>query len=128
MVTPKAQKKTAHPAHASIPTESKLPPFLRVQKGAILISVKAQPRAHRTELAGLLGIELKIKVAAPPVDSAANEALLRFLAETLGCPNRAVTLLRGATSSHKQFMVNGLSAADVAVKLSGHENPPPRKG
>lgn len=83
----------------------------------MLLSVKAQPRAARSELAGLLGTELKVRVAAPPVDDAANETLVRFLAETLGLPPRAVRLARGRSSGHKIFEIVGLSAAEVAQRL-----------
>ncbi len=95
-----------------------LPPYLHEAHDGVSISIKAQPRARRTEIAGLHGGELKIRVAAPPVDSAANEALLEFLSDRLGCPRRDVVLARGATSSHKQFVVSGLTVAWVAERLA----------
>jgi len=94
-----------------------LPPFLREQDGAVALSVKVQPRASRNEVGEVLGSELKIKVTAPPVDSAANEALIEFLAETLGCGRSSIHLLRGATSRHKTLLVRGVAAADVAARL-----------
>ena len=64
-----------------------LPPYLKVQSdGVVLLHVKVQPRASRHEIGAALGSELKIKITAPPVDSAANEALVKFLAVLLGCP------------------------------------------
>lgn len=81
------------------------------------LSVKAQPRAVRTEVAGPYGAELKIRVAAPPVDDAANEALQRFLAETLGVGRGHVRLVRGRTGGHKVFEVDGVSAAVAAGRL-----------
>ena len=54
------------------------------------MSVKLQPRASKNEIGGPLGDELKIKVTAPPVDAAANEALVKFLAEKLDCPRGLV--------------------------------------
>ncbi|MSU35271.1 MAG: DUF167 domain-containing protein [Pedosphaera sp.] len=95
-----------------------LAPYLRNQGTGVLLSVKAQPRAFRTHFAGILGSELKIKVAAPPVDGAANEALVEFLAEVLRCPRRAVTLLRGQSSSHKVFEITGVTPADVAIWIA----------
>ena len=95
----------------------KTPTFLSVQGDSILLAVKVQPRANKTEIGGTLGDELKIKVTAPPVDAAANEALLRLLAEALACPRGAVQLVRGNTSRHKQVAVRGLSPADVAERL-----------
>ncbi|HWN97364.1 MAG TPA: DUF167 domain-containing protein, partial [Methylomirabilota bacterium] len=67
-----------------------LPPYLQVQNDLVLLHVKVQPRASCTEIGEVLGHELKIKITAPPVDSAANEALVKFLAERLECPRRAV--------------------------------------
>ena len=96
-----------------------LPPYLREAREGVSISIKAQPRASRTEIAGLHGGELKIRVAAPPVDSAANEALVEFLSERLGCPRRDIVLTRGGTSTHKQFVVSGMTAAIVAERLAG---------
>ena len=60
---------------------------------------------------------MKIKVTAPPVDSAANEALVRLLAAALVCPRGAVALVRGATSRHKQVLVTGVDATSVVMKL-----------
>lgn len=94
-----------------------LPPFLRAQGDAVMLSVKVQPRAGRTEVSGLLDQELKVRVAAPPVDSAANEALVEFLAKKLDLPRRAVTLVRGQTSRHKVIRIEGISAEGAAGKL-----------
>ncbi|MBL9172567.1 MAG: YggU family protein [Verrucomicrobiales bacterium] len=95
------------------------PPFLRAQGDAVMLSVKVQPRAGRTEMAGILNQELKVRVAAPPVDSAANEALVEFIAKSLGLPRRAVTLVRGQTSKHKVIQIEGMSLEGVAERLGG---------
>ena len=94
-----------------------LPAFLEDHPQGVYLSVKVQPRASRNEIGEAHGDELKIKVTAPPVDSAANEALRRLLADTLGCPRSAVQLVRGATSRHKQVLVAGMRAEDVAARL-----------
>jgi uncharacterized protein (TIGR00251 family) len=94
-----------------------LPGFLSVQDNALLLSIKVQPRAKRNELAGMLGSELKVRVTAPPVDSAANEAVLEFLAKTLGIPPRQVTLIRGRTSTHKMIRIEGMDASVAAGRL-----------
>lgn len=96
-----------------------LPPYLTARDGGVWLALKVQPRASKNEFAGLVGNELKIKVTAPPVDAAANEAVLRLLAATLGCPRGAIHLVRGHTSRHKQVVVRGLVAADVAARLGG---------
>ena len=92
-------------------------PYLQQRTDGICISLKVLPRASRNEIAGLIGNELKIKVTAPPVDSAANEAVLELIAETLGCARNQLELLRGATSRHKQILVRGFTAAQIEAKL-----------
>ena len=82
-----------------------------------MIAVKLQPRASANEIGEPLGSELRIKVTAPPVDAAANEALLRLLADKLDCPRNRVELLRGHTSRHKVIKLHGISVADVLSKL-----------
>jgi uncharacterized protein (TIGR00251 family) len=98
--------------------ESTLPGFLRLQSDGLLLSVKLQPRASVNEIAEPLGNELRIKVTAPPVDAAANEALLRLLAETLDCPRGRVELVRGHTSRHKVVKLHGLSPEIARAKLT----------
>ena len=58
--------------------------------GCISLTLHIQPGAKRTEFAGLHGDALKIRLAAPPVDGKANEALIKFIAETLGLARSAV--------------------------------------
>jgi uncharacterized protein (TIGR00251 family) len=91
--------------------------FLRETSGGTLLSVKLQPRASKNEIGAPLGNELKIKVTAPPVDAAANQALVEFLAEKLGCSRGKVELLRGHTSRHKTIMLHGFKAADALQRL-----------
>ena len=94
-----------------------MPAFLRVQADGVLLSVKLQPRASANEIGEALGNELRIKVTAPPVDAAANEALLKVLAQQLHCPRNRVDIVRGHTSRHKTVMLYGLAAEDVLNKL-----------
>jgi uncharacterized protein len=105
-------------ARPAPPSSMNLPPFLRSQGNEVLLSVKVQPRASRNEIGEALGDELKIKVTAPPVDSAANEALIRFLAEQLGCGRGAVRLLRGNSSRHKVISIAGMTAEMVWQRLT----------
>ncbi len=93
--------------------------FLREIAGGTLLSVKLQPRASKNEIGEPLGDELKIKVTAPPVDSAANEALVKFLAEKLDCSRNRVELVRGQTSRHKTVMLHGFKPDEILEKLSG---------
>jgi uncharacterized protein (TIGR00251 family) len=94
-----------------------IPGFLRIQADGLLLAIKLQPRASANEIGEPLGDELRIKVTAPPVDAAANEALLRLLAETLDCPRGRVELVRGHTSRHKTVKLHGLDAATVLARL-----------
>lgn len=96
-----------------------LPPFLRLQDDAVLLAIKLQPRASANEIGAPLGNELRIKVTAPPVDAAANEALVALLAHRLDCPRNRVQLLRGHTSRHKTVLVAGLRPEMVLEKLGG---------
>ena len=86
-----------------------LPPHIRKQiDGTVLLAVKVQPRASRNEICAPAGNELKIRITAPPVDSAANQALVDFLAEILDCPRSALQIVRGQTSRHKQLAIKCL--------------------
>jgi uncharacterized protein (TIGR00251 family) len=93
------------------------PKFLRETAEGLHLALKVQPRASRNAVAGVHGDELKVSVTAPPVDSAANEAVVRFIAEVLGCPRGAVQILRGQTSRHKILLIRGVPAAQVVSKL-----------
>ncbi len=95
-----------------------MPSFIRTHEDGVLLAVKVQPRASKNEIAGPLGDELRIKVTAPPVEAAANEALVRFLAETLDCPRGSVQLVRGHTSRHKQVFIRGLGADAVLERMA----------
>jgi hypothetical protein len=91
--------------------------FLRETAGGTLLSVKLQPRASKNEIGEPLGEELKIKVTAPPVDAAANQALVELLAEKLGCARGRVELIRGQTSRHKTVLLHGFTAELAAAGL-----------
>lgn len=78
------------------------------RSGDILtLTLHVQPGAKRTELAGLHGDALKIRLAAPPIEGRANEALLRFIADTFGVPLRQVELKQGGQSRHKVVSISG---------------------
>jgi uncharacterized protein len=97
---------------AAKPPASIRPQAGNVQKSCTL-AIKAIPNAPRSEVVGWLGEALKVKVHAPPVEGRANEALCEFLAETLGLPRRAVTVLRGDTSRQKVVRIEGLTLTDL---------------
>lgn len=92
-------------------------PLLRESRDGLLLAVKVQPRAAQNRLQGVQGSELRIAVTAPPVDSAANEALISFVAGLLGCGRGSLSLARGQASRHKTLLIRGISAETVRERL-----------
>lgn len=88
---------------------------------SVRLTVHVQPRASRTELAGMHGSALKVRLHAPPVEGAANDELVRFLASELGIAKRDVTIISGHSSRGKTVQLDGISAARVQslVAVSG---------
>lgn len=82
------------------------------------INVYVQPRASKTVIAGMHDGCVKIRLAAPPVDGAANAALVEFVAEQLGIAKSRVRITAGLTSRRKTVEVDGVSAEQVAAALS----------
>ena len=82
---------------------------LRVEvRGAVVrVGVHVQPRASKTEIVGLHGAALKVRLQSPPVDGAANEALVSLLADRLGVPRRSIRVAAGATSRAKTVEIEG---------------------
>jgi uncharacterized protein (TIGR00251 family) len=97
---------------------------LRATADGIQLQVRVQPRAARTEIVGEHGGALKIRVAAPPVDGAANEALIRFLAERLGVARSAVSIGGGASARRKVVLVAGIRLEAAAARLGLLNFPP----
>ncbi len=91
--------------------------FLRETAVGIVLTLKVIPRSSVNAVAGVQADALKLKITAPPVDSAANAEVVRFLAQVLDVPRGAVQLLRGATSRHKQVQVVGLTGSQVLQRL-----------
>ena len=95
------------------------PNFLRAQPDGTLLSVKLLPRASANEIGEPLGDELRIKVTAPPVDAAANEALIKLLAGKLDCARGRIELVRGQKSRHKVLKLHGFKPEEALQKLFG---------
>jgi uncharacterized protein (TIGR00251 family) len=81
--------------------------------GAHTFRVRVVPRASKTATAGVYDGALKVRVAAPPVEGAANAELVRFLAKSLNVPARAVEIVGGQTSKTKLIKVSGAKAEDL---------------
>ena len=77
-------------------------PCLHAGKDGVVLDVSVVPGASRTEPVGLHGDALRVRLAAPPADGKANEALVAWLAAELRCPRRNVVLLRGHAARRKQ--------------------------
>jgi uncharacterized protein (TIGR00251 family) len=86
--------------------------------GGARLAVKAVPGSSRDRVVGVLGGALKVAVSAPPEKGKANKAIAVVLAEALGVPARAVSLVSGPTNPRKQFAIAGLSAEQVRRRLS----------
>jgi uncharacterized protein (TIGR00251 family) len=93
-----------------------MPPIMATSTG-VRLRLQVQPRASRTEIAGRHGEAIKLRLAAPPVDGAANEALVRFLAERLGVARSAVRLEAGAGGRSKIVAVDGIDLLEAQRRL-----------
>ncbi len=98
------------------PSQS-LPAYLRQETDGILLALKLQPRAAANQIGDPLASELRVRVTAPPVDAAANDALIRLLARTLDWPRSQIQLVRGHTSRHKTIKIYGLTATEFLGRL-----------
>jgi uncharacterized protein (TIGR00251 family) len=90
---------------------------LRTTGEGLTLRVRVQPRASRDALGGERDGALVVRLTAPPVEGAANEALARFLGKTLGVAPSAVRVLRGASGRDKVVSVAGLDAAKARERL-----------
>jgi len=82
-----------------------------------VIKVHIQPRASKNEFVGLHGEALKFRVAAPPVEGAANQALCRYLADRLDVPKSAVVVAFGQTGRQKRVLIKGVGAKRIQERL-----------
>ena len=94
-----------------------LPPYVRPGTAGSELIVRVVPRAGRSALAGARGGALLVRLAAPPVEGAANQALLRLLAEVLGVPRTSIRIASGERSRDKRLVIAGLQAPELARRL-----------
>lgn len=92
----------------------------------LVLSVQVQPRASRDEIAGIHGDAVRIRVAAPPVDGEANEALCRFLAKACGVARSAVEVESGSTGRRKRVRIRNPRTIPPSLGIDAGD--PPRKG
>lgn len=92
-----------------------MPGWYRHSGAAITLTLHVQPGAKRSEISGLHGEALKIRLAAPPLEGRANEALLKLIAELFEVTLRQVTLKQGGQSRHKVVEVTGSRIAPESL-------------
>jgi uncharacterized protein (TIGR00251 family) len=89
-----------------------------LKDGELRFEVRAKPRAKRSAIGDDASGALDVALAAPPVDGAANEELVRVLAKALGVPKRAVRIVKGEGSRHKLVGISGLAPDDLLARLA----------
>ncbi len=100
---------------------SRFPEWLNPRPDGVFLDIVVAPRASRSRVMGVHDNRLKIQVAAPPVEGKANEALVRFLADTLGIARAQVDIVGGTSSKRKTVRLADVAPHLVMLKLS-----PPR--
>ena len=85
--------------------------------GGVRIEIHVQPGASRSEVAGLHGARIKVRIKSPPIEGRANAAVIAWMAEQLGVPRRAVHLIRGDKSREKMIEVEGVTVEQAREKL-----------
>ena len=96
------------------------PVTVDTRTSGVRFRVRLQPRASRNEIVGLVDGALRVRLHAPPVDGAANDALVAFLADRLSVPRRGVRIVSGASSRMKTIEVDGVAARDVERLADEH--------
>lgn len=94
-----------------------LPAIARDSEHGALLTVHVQPGSSRTECVGIHGDAVKIRLAARPIDGAAKDELIRFIAEQCGVPCANVQLHAGATGRRKRLTVKGVTAEWLLARL-----------
>ncbi len=85
---------------------------------SVTFKVRVLPRSSRNSIEGLENGEWKVKLTAPPVEGAANTALIHYLSDVLDVPRRFVTIIGGQSSRSKLVRVDGLTAEQIKQKMS----------
>ena len=102
-------------------------PWLTETPDGAVLNLRIVPRAAKNAIQGEHGDALKIRLCAPPVDGAANAALIEFLAETFDLPRARVQLLAGATSRNKRVLLAGVPASAIQSQIQAGKQERNRK-
>ena len=89
--------------------------WYQIDRSGVTLHVHAQPGAKRTEVVGLHGDSIKLRLASPPVDGKANACLVEYLARRLGVKRGQVTIIRGASSRRKTVSVTGTGVQPLTL-------------
>jgi hypothetical protein len=93
---------------------------LKVKDDGVTLAVRVQPGARKSEVSGMVGNELKVKIASPPVDGAANEALIKFVAELFAVRSSRVALIQGERSRSKVLKIEGIDFESAQAVLASY--------
>jgi uncharacterized protein (TIGR00251 family) len=91
---------------------------LQTREGAVILTVRVQPRASKDEIAGVMEGALKVRLRAPALEDRANEALCEYLADLLKTPKAAVRILSGHHSRSKRVEVRGVTEQQVLALVT----------
>ena len=91
--------------------------MIRQTPAGVELDIRVIPRARRTDIAGVREDAIVVRLAAPPVEGAANDALVAFMAKWLAVPRRAVHILSGERSRRKRLSVTGVTADAIRARL-----------
>ena len=92
-------------------------PFLTDTPAGAVLSLRIIPRAAKNAIQGVHGDALKIRLCAPPVEGAANSALVEFISDVLSIPRARIQLLSGQTSRNKRVLLAGMKAGDIRERM-----------
>jgi uncharacterized protein (TIGR00251 family) len=88
------------------------------QRAETIVTVRVIPRSPRSRVDGTRGDAFLVRLAAPPVEGAANDALVAFLAEHLDLPRRNIRIVSGVKSRDKQIGITGLGVDAIAERMT----------
>ena len=92
--------------------------YIQTKDDGVILRLHIQPKAAKTEISGIHGDRLKIRLKAPPVDGKANAELIRFLSDVLGLPKNRLTITHGLSGRQKTVVVEGISIDDAKNHLN----------
>jgi uncharacterized protein (TIGR00251 family) len=94
---------------------------------AVRLAISAKPRARTSRVVRVEGLAFVVAIAAPPIDGAANDELIRFLSEVLHVPRSALAIVQGASGKRKLVEVQGLTESEIVSRAAAHVPAAPRK-